>query len=57
VMSAGGRVLAVTGVGPTLQEAVKLAYAGVSEITFGGGPGGEGEEGHQFRTDIAHQAL
>lgn len=50
VVTSGGRVLAVTGIGPTLQDAVGKAYAGVGEITFADG-------GHQFRTDIAYQAL
>jgi phosphoribosylamine--glycine ligase len=45
VVSAGGRVLAVTGVGSTLREARDRAYGGVAHIRF---------DGMQFRTDIAH---
>jgi phosphoribosylamine--glycine ligase len=41
---AGGRVLGVTGTGPTLGEARARAYAGVDLIRF---------EGMQYRTDIA----
>ncbi len=47
LVTAGGRVLAVTGQGRTLSEARELAYRGVSEIHF---------EGMQFRTDIAARA-
>lgn len=35
-VTAGGRVLAVTGVGADLAEARKRAYAGVAEISFAG---------------------
>ena len=44
LMSAGGRVLSVVGVGPDLDEARARAYAGVDAITLDGG---------QHRTDIA----
>jgi phosphoribosylamine--glycine ligase len=44
LVSAGGRVLAVTGVGSDLGEARSRAYEGVSRITF---------EGMQYRKDIA----
>jgi len=43
-VTAGGRVLAVTGVGPTFASAISRAYAGVDAIQF---------EGRQYRTDIA----
>jgi phosphoribosylamine--glycine ligase len=46
----GGRVLAVTGVGADLKEAVAKAYAAVGAIKF------ECEEGAMFRTDIAAKA-
>jgi len=46
----GGRVLAVTGVGADLEEAVAKAYAAVGAIKF------ECEEGAMFRTDIAAKA-
>ena len=49
-MCSGGRVLAVTGVGADLKEAVAKAYAGVNAIKF------ECEEGAMFRTDIAAKA-
>ncbi len=47
LVTAGGRVLAVTGQGRTLSEARERAYLGVAEIDF---------EGMQFRTDIAARA-
>jgi phosphoribosylamine--glycine ligase len=40
----GGRILGVTGTGPSLAEAREVAYAGVGRIRF---------EGAQHRTDIA----
>ncbi|MDD9942606.1 MAG: phosphoribosylamine--glycine ligase [Myxococcales bacterium] len=48
LLTAGGRVLGVTGVGASVQEAAKRAYAGVEMISF---------EGAQFRRDIGHHAL
>ncbi|UZJ53292.1 hypothetical protein CBS101457_002612 [Exobasidium rhododendri] len=48
LVTAGGRVLAVSASGSTLQEAVELAYKGVDQIQF---------EGKTFRKDIAHRAL
>ncbi len=44
LVTAGGRVLAVTAVGSDLDEARSRAYAGVAEISF---------DGSQHRTDIA----
>ena len=48
VVTAGGRVLSVTGMGATLREAVDRAYAAVSEISF---------DGMFYRRDIAHRAF
>lgn len=48
IETAGGRVLAVTGMGATLREAVDNAYAGVGRISF---------EGMTYRKDIAHKGL
>ena len=48
VVSDGGRVLVITGVGPTLAEARARAYAGVSEV--------EWETGF-YRRDIGARAL
>jgi phosphoribosylamine--glycine ligase/phosphoribosylformylglycinamidine cyclo-ligase len=48
LVTSGGRVLTVTGVGATLQEALKKAYAGVACVSF---------EGMFYRKDIAHRAL
>ena len=48
VVTAGGRVLAVSASGNTLEEALKLAYQGVEQIQF---------EGKTYRRDIAHRAL
>lgn len=46
LVTAGGRVLAVTAVAENLQAAVDLAYKGVACVSF---------EGMQFRKDIAHK--
>jgi phosphoribosylamine--glycine ligase len=48
IVTAGGRVLAVSAVAPTLQAALDKAYAQLATITF---------EGMQFRRDIGHRAL
>ncbi|PWY97425.1 phosphoribosylamine--glycine ligase [Testicularia cyperi] len=48
LVTAGGRVIAVSAFGKTLQEAVDLAYQGVDAVHF---------EGKTFRRDIAHRAL
>jgi phosphoribosylamine--glycine ligase len=48
LVTAGGRVLAVTGRGRDLATARKLAYAGIGELSF---------DGSQARTDIAGAAL
>lgn len=48
VFTSGGRVLAVTGLGPNLKVALSRAYQGLGAISF---------EGIHFRTDIGHQAL
>ncbi len=47
LVTAGGRVLAVTAVGADLGEARETAYAGLGDITF---------PGAQWRTDIAQGA-
>jgi phosphoribosylamine---glycine ligase len=48
VMTAGGRVLAVTAWGPSLQEAREQVYQTLPSIRF---------DGRHYRTDIAHRAL
>ncbi|PVG01858.1 putative bifunctional purine ade1 [Serendipita vermifera] len=48
VVTAGGRVLAVTAYGDTIQEALKEAYDIVDKTTFAG---------KTYRRDIAHRAL
>ena len=48
VVTAGGRVLSVTGTGATLRDAVDAAYAGAGRISF---------DGMFFRRDIAHRAF
>ena len=48
VVTAGGRVLAVTAVGKTLEAAVKLAYEGVDCVKF---------EGMTFRKDIGYKCV
>jgi phosphoribosylamine--glycine ligase len=48
IVTAGGRVISVTGIGPDLQSALDRAYAGVHAIHF---------EGAHYRTDIGTKAL
>jgi phosphoribosylamine--glycine ligase / phosphoribosylformylglycinamidine cyclo-ligase len=48
ILTAGGRVLNVTGMGNTLPEALSLAYQAIQGIHF---------DGMQYRRDIAHRAL
>jgi phosphoribosylamine--glycine ligase len=47
-MTAGGRVLGVTGIGKTIAEARAVAYRETKGISF---------DGCHYRTDIAHRAL
>jgi phosphoribosylamine--glycine ligase len=48
IVTAGGRVLAISAVAPDLQTALDKAYAELAKISF---------EGMQFRRDIGHRAL
>jgi len=48
IVTNGGRVLGVTGLGANIAEARERAYAAVERITF---------EGRHYRTDIARRAL
>ena len=48
ILTSGGRVLSVTGMGSTLREAVDKAYAGVGKIAF---------DKMFYRKDIAHRAF
>lgn len=48
LVTAGGRVLAITSMAPDLRTALDLAYARLAKISF---------EGMQFRRDIGHRAL
>ncbi len=48
IITAGGRVLAITAMAPDLRTALDLAYAQLAKISF---------EGMQFRRDIGHRAL
>jgi len=48
VVTDGGRVLGVTGFGPSVAAAIDTAYAGVREISF---------EGAHYRRDIGARAL
>ena len=48
VVTAGGRVLSVTGIGATLRDAVNAAYARIARLSF---------DGMFFRRDIAHRAF
>jgi len=46
IVTAGGRVIAVSATEETLESAVKLAYKGVDAVHF---------DGMFFRKDIAHR--
>ncbi|KAF5323578.1 hypothetical protein D9611_005721 [Ephemerocybe angulata] len=48
LVTAGGRVLAVTAYGADLQQALAAAYSAIDNIAF---------DGKTFRRDIAHRAL
>jgi phosphoribosylamine--glycine ligase len=48
VVTAGGRVLGVTGWGDTLPEALASAYGAAEHISF---------QGQQYRRDVGHRAL
>ena len=48
VVTAGGRVLGVTGTGPTLRDALQAAYCGADAIAF---------DGKTLRRDIGHRGL
>jgi phosphoribosylamine--glycine ligase len=48
IVTDGGRVLGITGLGSTVAAAIDAAYAGVREITF---------EGAHYRLDIGARAL
>ncbi len=48
LLTAGGRVLGVTGLGDTLDEAIRRAYEGIGRITF---------EGAYYRRDIGARGL
>jgi phosphoribosylamine---glycine ligase len=48
LVTAGGRVLAVTAAAPDLREALDRIYARMENISF---------EGMQYRRDIGHRAL
>jgi phosphoribosylamine--glycine ligase len=48
VVTSGGRVLGVTGTGPSIRAAIAAAYRGVEAVGF---------EGCHYRRDIGHQAL
>jgi phosphoribosylamine--glycine ligase len=48
LVTAGGRVLAVTALGQTIQEAQKRAYQAIGKIHF---------DGMHYRKDIGHQAV
>ena len=47
-VTSGGRVLGVTALAPSLEEAVRRAYAGLNEIHF---------DGIYCRRDIAYRRL
>lgn len=48
ILTSGGRVLGVTGLGATIKEAINKTYSAVGKINF---------EGMQFRKDIGYKAL
>jgi len=47
LITAGGRVLGVTGLGETLSQAIDTAYEAVNRVSF---------EGAHWRTDIGSRA-
>ena len=47
-LTSGGRVLGVTGLGPTIKEAINKTYAAVNKINF---------EGMHYRRDIGAKAI
>ncbi|MEO1183284.1 MAG: phosphoribosylglycinamide synthetase C domain-containing protein, partial [Cyanobacteria bacterium J06636_27] len=44
----GGRVLNVTGIGKNFEQALQLAYAGIEKINF---------EGIYYRSDIGYRVM
>jgi phosphoribosylamine---glycine ligase len=48
ILSSGGRVMAVTGIGPDLARAAQQAYAAVGRVHF---------EGMHYRKDIGRKAF
>jgi len=48
ILTNGGRVLAVTGLGNTIKEAIEKSYQATGKISF---------EGMHYRKDIGHRAL
>ncbi|ORX85629.1 phosphoribosylamine--glycine ligase [Basidiobolus meristosporus CBS 931.73] len=48
LLTSGGRVLAVSGIAPTLQGSIEKAYEGIAKVQF---------EGMFYRKDIAHRAI
>lgn len=46
IVTAGGRVLAVTAFASSLEGALEAAYVGVDQVSF---------EGKAYRRDIAHR--
>jgi phosphoribosylamine---glycine ligase len=48
IVTSGGRVLGVTGLGSTIKQAIDTTYQAVDKIHF---------EGMQYRRDIGHKAL
>ncbi|HLO25206.1 MAG TPA: phosphoribosylglycinamide synthetase C domain-containing protein, partial [Geobacteraceae bacterium] len=48
IVTSGGRVLGVTALGDTVQEAIDRAYRGVAAITW---------EGAHYRKDIGQKAV
>jgi phosphoribosylamine--glycine ligase len=50
IVTIGGRVLGVTALGKDARQAAERAYSAVRKISWG-------ENGHQYRTDIARRAI
>lgn len=48
IVTSGGRVMAISAYAPTLEGALKAAYAGVDNVSF---------EGKTFRRDIAQRCV
>lgn len=57
IRCSGGRILAVTGIGSTFKEALRLTYQGVKQIKFIGKDNNQHASLLHYRTDIAKSVI